>query len=196
MVIHQDEIPIFIPKKETNLVIFGTMGSINARSIDGIKPEGDFFYYNNNRNHFWKVLQFLFEPKAEPKKLTIKEKKAFLEKHGIAMTNIVDIAEVPNKYKADPSDTVLFDAHKKNNVTFKSANRKLRKILQTTPMFFTCRRKKGIEELLKGYFTQNNLSEELINNIWYWATPTRCNPKARSEMWREEMTSFYKTLKL
>lgn len=189
---HKDEIPVFIPKGKCRLIIFGTMGSINARTVNGVKPEGEFFYYNNIRNHFWKVLQYLFEPKKEPKRLTIKEKKKFLEKHGIAMTNIVDMAEVPKKYIADPSDTVLFEANKKGKVTFKKASPKMKKLLKTVPMFFTCRRKKGIEDLMKGYLGQNGLTEELIENIWYWATPTRCNPKARSEMWKKEMDDFCK----
>ncbi|RZF21585.1 hypothetical protein DAY19_07815 [Halobacteriovorax vibrionivorans] len=190
MATHQDEIPLFIPKGETNLIILGTMGSINARTVNGEKPDGEFFYYNNNRNHFWKVLQFLFEPEKEARKLTIEEKYAFLEKWGIAMSNIVNIAKVPNKDKDDPSDTVLFAAHKKNNVDFKHASPKFKKLLKTKPMFFTCRRKKGIENLLEGFFEQNGLSADLIDHIWYWPTPTRCNPKARSLIWKDEMKEF------
>ena len=68
MIKHKDEIPVFIPKGKVNFIILGTMGSINARSINGQKPEGEFFYYNNSRNHFWKVIQLLINPKKEAAK--------------------------------------------------------------------------------------------------------------------------------
>ncbi len=189
MISHKDEIPPFYPKGKVRLIILGTMGSINARSIDGVRPSEDFFYYNNSRNHFWKVLQLLFEPHKEPLRLSIPQKKAFLQKWGIAITNIVDEALVPNKDKLDPSDTVLFLANKKKRISFKSLSPKMRKLFQTTPLFFTCRRKKGIENLLQGFLETNKLSPKIIENVWYWATPTRCNPRARSEMWRREMSA-------
>lgn len=188
MIRHTDEILPFYPKnKPVNLIILGTMGSINARSIDEIKPEGDVFFYNNNRNHFWKVIQHLFENVEKPKIFEIPEKKRFLDRHGIAMTNIVDQALVPNKDRQDPSDTVLFHAQKKGLITYKKLKPQMRKLFLTTPLFFTCRRKKGIELLLQGFFELNNLPTDLIDHVWYWPTPTRCNPKARSELWRKEM---------
>jgi len=191
MIKHKDEIPVFIPKGNVNFIILGTMGSINARSIDDQKPEGEFFYYNNSRNHFWKVIQLLLNPKKEAEKnWSVKDKKAFLQKHGIAMTNIVDEAIVPNKDALDPSDTILFDAHKKGRVTFKTLSPRFRKLMKTTPLFFTCRRKPGIEKLLLGLLQENNLENDLINHVWYWPTPTRCNPLARSILWKKEMDVF------
>lgn len=192
MVLHEDKLKFFIPKRDIQFVILGTMVAINARTIDGKEPEGEVFYYNNNRNHFWRVLQYLMEPKIEAKKkLTIKEKKAFLEKHGIAICNLVDRVEVPNKYKADPSDTVLFEAFKKKRIQYKSVPPRVKKILKSSPLFFTCRRKKGIDELLGGFLENNSLNQEIKERVWYWATPTRCNPQARAKMWKEEMESFY-----
>lgn len=192
VVIHKDEIPSFIPKGKPKLIILGTMCAINARTINGIKPKEDFFYYNNNRNHFWKVLQYLFEPKAEPIKMTIKEKKAFLNKHSIAIQNLVYEAKVPNKYIHDPSDTVLFEAFKKNNVKFKSLSKRDRSYFEKIPLFFTCRYKKGIKNLLEGFLRQNDLDLSLVDQTWYWPTPTRCNPYDRSQIWKKEMDDFLK----
>jgi hypothetical protein len=191
MVTHEDNLKFFLPKTEVKFVILGTMVAINARTIDGFGPEDDVFYYNNNRNHFWRVLQYLLEPKKEAKKnLTIKEKKEFLEKHGIAICNLVQKIEVPNKFKHDPSDTVLFDAFKKRKIEFKSIPMRLKKVLLEKPLFFTCRRKKGIENLLDGFLQKNSLDSQLKDRVWYWPTPTRCNPQARALLWKEEMENF------
>lgn len=194
MVIHEDPLKSFIPKNEVKFIILGTMVAINGRIIDDSYPEDDFFYYNNNRNHFWRVMQYLMNSKLtskeDIKKFSIKEKKDFLNEHGIAIINLVKKVEVPNKYKYDPSDTVLFEAYKKNRVDFKMIPPRVKKIIQSKPMFFTCRKKKGIDQLVDGFFQKNQLNNELKNNIWYLPTPTRCNPYNRSILWREEMTSF------
>lgn len=192
MVKHEDKIPFFLPKKEPKLIILGTMGSINARAVDGVDP-GPCFYYNNNRNHFWKVLQHLFEPNKEPQKLNLKEKKQFLEKHAIAMTNIVESADVPNKDKSDPSDTVLFHAHKRGKLQTKKLPKRFRKYLKTCPLFFTCRSKKGITNLLESFFENNEVELNAKKDVWFWATPTRCNPLKRSLLWKEEMDRFIET---
>ncbi len=195
MVTHEENLKFFIPKTEVRLVILGTMVAINARIIDGEKPMDEVFYYNNNRNHFWRVLQYLFNPNQDVKKrLTIKEKKEFLESHGIAICNLVHKVEVPNKFKLDPSDTVLFDAYKKNKIQYKKLTPKVKSILKNSPLYFTCRRKKGIELLLDGFLDHNNLSRELKDQIWYWATPTRCNPESRAQMWKKEMIDFEKNI--
>ena len=194
MVTHEDTLNTFIPKGKIQFIILGTMVAINARTIDGIKPEVPTFYYNNNRNHFWRVLQYLMNPKLKNgehiQKFTISEKKAFLEKNGIAICNLVQGVTVANKYKHDPSDTVLFEAYKKNLIEYKKITPRFKKIMKTTPMFFTCREKKGIAQLLDGFFEHNGLSAELKDKIWYWATPTRCNPYKRSVDWRRESESF------
>ncbi len=197
MIIHEDPLKSFIPKGEVKFVILGTMVAINARIIDDEVPQGEFFYYNNNRNHFWRVLQYLVNPALKSKedliKMNFKEKREFLNKNGIAIINLVKKVEVKNKDKHDPSDTVLFEAYKNNRIDFKLLPPKVKKILKTKPMFFTCRKKKGIDQLLDGFFKTNKLDENLKHNIWYWATPTRCNPYKRSILWREEMENFLQT---
>ncbi|MCT4642716.1 MAG: hypothetical protein N4A33_10525 [Bacteriovoracaceae bacterium] len=191
MITHEDNLKFFIPKKKVKFVILGTMVAINARIIDGKAPKEDVFYYNNNRNHFWRVLQHLLDPKKEVKKrLTIKEKKDFLEKHGIAICNLVQKVIVPNKYKLDPSDTVLFEAFNKNRIEFKKIPPRVKKILKASPLFFTCRRKKGIDNLLGGFLETNSLNQAIKDQVWYLATPTRCNPEARAKLWEKEMIAF------
>lgn len=196
MVRHEDPLKSFIPKKDVNFIILGTMVAINGRIIDGETPTDEVFYYNNNRNHFWRVLQHLVDPKIISKEqllnFNIKEKKAFLEKHGIAIINLVKEVTIPNKYKYDPSDTVLFEAQKKNRLLCKKLSPRVKKLIYNKPMFFTCRSKKGIDLLLDNFFETNNIDKTLKNNIWYWPTPTRCNPYQRSLLWREEMNHFLK----
>ncbi len=195
MVIHEDNLKYFLPKKDIQFVILGTMVAINARAIDGMKPQDEVFYYNNNRNHFWRVLQYLLEPKKEiKKKLTIKEKRAFLERNGIGICNLVQKVEVPNKFKLDPSDTVLFDAYKKGRIEFKKIPPRVKSVLEQVPLYFTCRRKKGIDQLIDGFLERNSLDLMIKERIWYWPTPTRCNPLARANVWRKEMKLFEKRL--
>lgn len=195
MVLHKDSLKAFIPKKGVQFVIMGTMVAINARTIDGKKPELPIFYYNNNRNHFWRVLQHLLQPHQEVKKqLSIIEKKQFLEKHGIAIVNLVDQVTVKNSQKEDPSDTVLFEAYKAKRIDYKKVSNRVKKILTTKPIFFTSRSKKGINDLVDGFLEKNKLPEETKKQMWFWPTPTRCNPLARSLMWKKEMKAHLKSL--
>lgn len=196
MVLHSEKIKSFVPSSPVQFILMGTMVSINARTIDGIPPEGPYFYYNNNRNHFWKVLQHLLEPSLEPKKiLSINEKKALLNHHGIAVINLVEEVLVKNNQKLDPSDTVLFESHKKDRIQFKTMNKKEKHLIETKPIFFTCRSKSGIKNLIQGFSEHNQLNQVWHNNIWFLATPTRCNPLKRSQEWKAEMLSHSESLK-
>ncbi|MEK7356823.1 MAG: hypothetical protein AAB250_10260 [Bdellovibrionota bacterium] len=75
LIISRDEIPTYIPRSRVRLIVLGTMGAINARTIDDRRPT-DIFFYNDNRNQFWKVLQLLLEPASEAATLSLPEKKA------------------------------------------------------------------------------------------------------------------------
>ena len=89
MTTSSDEIHEFIPNTTTKLVILGTMASGVARTKDQKKP-GEAFFYQDNRNKFWEILQFVVNPKADVKKnMPTTEKKDFLNKWQIAMANIV-----------------------------------------------------------------------------------------------------------
>lgn len=195
MPIHSDPMKSFIPDTPVKFIIMGTMVAINARSIDGVKPKEKCFYYNNNRNHFWRVLQHLLEPKKPIEKFTIEQKKAFLNKHGIAIMNLVEEVEVKKSQIYDPSDTVLFEAHGKSKVKFKKITKAQKELLSSKPIYFTCRSKSGIKKLIHGYSERNKLDPNFIDRIWFLATPTRCNPEARASMWKNEMKAHTKKLR-
>ncbi|OFZ28346.1 MAG: hypothetical protein A2622_04385 [Bdellovibrionales bacterium RIFCSPHIGHO2_01_FULL_40_29] len=186
MIISKDEIATFIPERKPRFVILGTMGSICARTINGIKPENAFFYHSN-RNHFWKVLQLVCEPNKIPKTFSVDEKVAFLNKWRIAVANIVQEISIKENECNDPSDGILFKAHRGGLLKFKTVSSEFKSILKTAPIFFTCRRKKGIETLLVGYFGVNKLGTDLSTRVWYLPTPTRCNPQKRSSVWNSEI---------
>ena len=190
MISQRDEIPSYIPKKP-KFIILGTMCALNARTINNVKPEGDFFYYNDNRNHFWKIMQYLFAPKLEPIRLSVKQKKSFLKEHEIGIQNLVGEIHTPNQEKLDPSDTVLFDCDKKGRLVLKKLTPAVKKQFEKSFFLFTCRHKKGIEQLLKGFIEYNGLSMDLLDRTHYLKTPTRCNPLKRSLEWREEMDKFF-----
>lgn len=190
MIVQKDEIASYIPEKP-RIIFLGTMCALNARTINGIKPPDDFFYYNDNRNHFWKILQYLFEFDKEPIKLSIIEKKKFLKQHNIGIQNLVSEIHTPKNSKLDPSDTVLFDCYKKNKITFKKLSLKNRKIVSKTPLVFTCRSKKGILELLEGFCETNLIDRNIINDIYFLKTPTRCNPFNRSQEWKTELKQIF-----
>ena len=191
MIIQRDEIPSFIPKNP-KAIFLGTMCALNARTINAQHPSEDFFYYNDNRNHFWKILQYIYDPKIEPRKLSINEKKSFLTKHQIGIQNLVYEIQTPNNQKLDPSDTILFECLKKKRIIFKSLLPKEIKMLSNTPLYFTCRYKKGIHQLLEGFLHHNGLSENIMDRTWYLKTPTRCNPFNRSQEWIQEMKEHIK----
>lgn len=191
----KDEIEVFLPKGRPKLVVLGTMAAINARTINGVPPAGEIFYYNNNRNHFWKVLQHLMSPEREVIRFeSIKQKKHYLNKYKIGMLNLVDEIKVKKKDLLDPSDTVLFAANNAKRVKFKQIQKndaRLIKYLGRVPTVFTCREKKGIIDLLKGFCLTNKIDENIIHDIHFLPTPTRCNPKARSEVWRSELNDIF-----
>ncbi len=192
LISQKDEIPSYIPH-EARFIVLGTMCALSARTINGEKPDGDFFYYNDNRNHFWKIMQYLYLPDQEPKRLTIAEKKAFLRDHGIGIQSLVSEIWTPNQSKLDPSDSVLFDCQKKKKISFKLLTPKVKKSFENATFLFTCRHKKGIENLMKGFIEANNMSFDLLGNIHFLKTPTRCNPYKRSVEWREEINDFLKS---
>lgn len=183
---HEDEIEEFIPKRETEFVILGTMGSMNARTVNDQKPD-EAFYYNDSRNQFWNVLQLVFRPDHTPEKLSIDQKKSFLEEHGIAMCNIVKVAYVDDEFAKSPSDQALFQAYDSNNLTFKKVSNEFREILGTKKIYFTCNYKKHIGKLLSGFFDLNGIEIVPKDGVCFLPSPTRCNAKARSLRWVDLM---------
>ncbi|NQZ18685.1 MAG: hypothetical protein HRT44_05435, partial [Bdellovibrionales bacterium] len=102
--------------------------------------------------------QNLLQPNKEViSKMTIVQKKKFLEKHRVMITNLVDEIVVPNSEANDPSDTILFKAQKLKRIKFKKLSPQVKELIETTPKFFTSRYKKGIKDLMTGYLETNNL---------------------------------------
>lgn len=186
MIISRDEIETFVPRSPPRLVILGTMGSGVARTLDGNKPQ-DAFFYHSPKNHFWRILQLVFEPSSEPRRLSVKEKKEFLDKWQIAMANIVEEITINANQARDPADSILFRAHKKGNLKFKKINGSFVEVLRDVPIFFTCKRKREILGLLDGYFKVNKLDSGLVEKVRFLLSPTRCNPKDRSHEWKIEI---------
>lgn len=192
MLLSEDNTPSFYPKNKPKLVILGTMVAICARTIDGRPPQEKVFYYHNNRNHFWRVLQKLCSPDVETKtRLTINEKKSLLNQYGIAIINLVQSIKITKKDSLDPSDTILFAAHKKGKLEFKAISQREKKIIESTPLAFTCRSKPGIQRLINGYWEKNQITPGKHKDILFLATPTRCNPENRAQEWRNEIIEHY-----
>jgi G:T/U-mismatch repair DNA glycosylase len=184
MMLSQDEIETFIPKVP-RVLILGTMAAVCARTIDGKVPDGA-FYYHDSRNQFWKIVQFVFAPEGDPKKMRIDEKQEFLEKHGIAMANLVGRLHVERGKANSASDRILFEAHKNGSLEFKAASPALKNLFKTKPVFFTCSSNREITNLLHGYLEYNGLSLKLDETVCFLKTPTRCNPRKRSNEWRQK----------
>ena len=68
---------------DSRLLILGSFPSVKSRE------EG--FYYGNKQNRFWKILAECF---AAPLPLTVPEKQTLLQKHRIALWDIVTACEI------------------------------------------------------------------------------------------------------
>lgn len=77
-IIHvKHEFPIFA-KGDSSILILGSIPSVKSRE------QG--FYYGHNKNRFWGLLATIFDEEAPE---SIAEKKVFLEKHQIALFDVI-----------------------------------------------------------------------------------------------------------
>lgn len=181
-VLVKDELETFIPRShEINYVILGTMASSCARTIAGIVPE-NVFYYHNGRNQCWKILSHIFHGESRLIK-EVTDRQNFLEHFGIAMANIVASAEVPEVDSSNSADSVLFNAHKLKKLKLKIISDEFKNILQSRPVFFTCKNKMELTYILEEYFSLNGLDKKLVHKINYLPSPTRCSVDERSRSW-------------
>ncbi|MAF91300.1 MAG: hypothetical protein VX583_04930 [Bdellovibrionota bacterium] len=188
--ISKDAIPSYIPKSKCKLVILGTMASVAARKVGEKEEAEDAFFYHHKTNHFWRILQMVFEPKKPSINMNVSQKKQFLEKHGIAISNTVSEVEITKKQAMDPSDSVLFEAKKKNKLRYKKLDAKTRKILLECPLFFTSSSTPQILDLLEGYLVFNKIRKNSKTDIGFLMTPTRCNPMERAIGWKIRMAQM------
>ncbi len=186
MIKSRDMIPEYIPQNP-KLIILGTMCSVNAREIDGAVKKAPPFFYHDNRNRFWKILQYLFEEIDNPPFLSVAEKKAYLEKWGVAIGNVVDTMELKMSDSQDASDEIIYSAFKKNRVQTKKVRPAFRKLLQTRPLFFTCKRKPKLDLLLLDYLKKNKVAPSRLEEILFLHTPTRKAHATLAEIWRDDL---------
>lgn len=180
----RDSILEFIPSKDVNFVILGTMASYIARDING-EPAQSSFYYHSPRNRFWCILSRLLTGKRIIFS-DIEEKKAFLNNYGIAVANIVFEAEIEDKINSS-EDKYLFEAMANDRLRFKECSSKFKQILYEKPILFTCRRKSKIELLLKRYFIKNQIPISTLERIHFLHSPTRKSCDSIFRIWYSEM---------
>lgn len=72
----------FIPSNPKYLFL-GTFPSVKSREQQ--------FYYGHPQNHFWRLLADIFESDVPS---TLDEKKAFLEKHSIAVYDVIESCDI------------------------------------------------------------------------------------------------------
>lgn len=70
--------------KDSKILILGSFPSIKSRQ--------DGFYYQHPRNHFWPILETLFDVKLE----NIAEQQAFLRKKHIALWDVLQSCKIKN----------------------------------------------------------------------------------------------------
>jgi len=80
MTVHPIE-PVY--NGESKILILGSFPSVKSREVG--------FFYGHPQNRFWAVLSELF---AEQKPETIGEKKDFLERHGIALWDVIASCDI------------------------------------------------------------------------------------------------------
>ena len=123
--------------EESSVLILGSFPSVKSREEN--------FYYANKTNRFWKVLAGVY---GEREPLSLDERKAFLTKHRIALSDSVYACEITGSADSSIKDAVPMDL----NDIFKKA--KISKVIfnglaaercyfayqkkRTGLVFFTC----------------------------------------------------------
>lgn len=72
----------FIPSKP-KMLFLGTFPSVKSREQQ--------FYYGHPQNHFWRLLADIFGDKAP---IELDDKKAFLERHGVAIYDVIESCDI------------------------------------------------------------------------------------------------------
>ena len=88
--------PFFFP--DSSVLILGSFPSVKSRE------EG--FYYANPLNRFYKVLSLVYG-EEEPK--TLPQKKDFLRRHHIALSDAIDVCEIENSSDSTISEVTPMD---------------------------------------------------------------------------------------
>lgn len=188
----RDQIPFYLPQNP-KFVVLGTMAAINARHIEGSQPPKElYFFYNNDKNRFWRYMWQIFEKKEKPTELNVQGKKIFCETWGLAMCNLVEEMHIYEKDARDRKDGIIFKANENGRVKTKTVSTEFKIALRTLPIFFTCYHKKELQDLLELFFSGNGLELDLVEKINYLHTPAMPGRVDVLSLWTKE----FQTLKL
>ncbi len=185
-----DNIPPFLPQKPS-FVVLGTMAAINARHIEGHKPPlSPFFYYNDNRNRFWRYMWQIFENNLVPTNLSVQDKMDFCERHGLALCNLLGEMFISENEAKNRTDKVIFKAYTEGRVKTKILNSEFKKALKALPLFFTCYHKDNLQKLLELFLITNALSTDLVNCISFLHTPAMPGRIDVLKQWQNAFTKI------
>ena len=87
----------YVPQN-ARLLILGSFPSVKSREVS--------FYYGNPMNRFWGILAEAF---GEPLPLSTENKSSLLDKHGIALWDVVTSCNIVGSMDVDIKDPVIAD---------------------------------------------------------------------------------------
>ena len=97
--------------QDSRVLILGSFPSVRSRE--------QMFFYGHPQNRFWKVIAAVFE---EPEPRTIPEKKALLEKHHIALWDVIRSCDIEGSSDASIQNVTA------NDLSVILSNAKIRRI--------------------------------------------------------------------
>jgi agmatine deiminase len=112
------------------------------------------FYYGSNRNHFWRILGQVFNTKFEFENTdeAVEQRKDFLTKHKMGITDMVDCLDHSNPNSALDSDIT--------NIKFRDVWSILLEQVSINKIFFTSHsQKNSAKQLFLDYLNQKGLSD-------------------------------------
>ncbi len=86
--------------KNARVLVLGSFPSVKSRENG--------FYYGHPRNRFWAVIAALY---GESVPATIAEKRVLLEKHGIALWDVIESCEIIGSSDSSVRDAAAADIH-------------------------------------------------------------------------------------
>jgi hypoxanthine-DNA glycosylase len=127
----------FIPKNATKLII-GTIPPPRFCLPNQNLSENDVnFYYGSADNHFWCLIGKIFKIDfvKENTSEAVKQRKSFLKKHDMGITDIIDSCKRKNN---SASDNKLKDIEYKNIKSLLSKNKNIKTLIYTSERVKRC----------------------------------------------------------
>ncbi|MDT0556827.1 uracil-DNA glycosylase family protein [Patiriisocius hiemis] len=157
MFLHTHPYPPYIPKNATKLIV-GTLppprfttGELNSKDVD--------FCYGSSNGLLWPILNKIFELDLlyEDSKIAIKQRKDFLNQHGIGVCDIVSVAK---RKKIDASDLGMQNVVLRDMIAILKENPKI-----DTLLFMGGNSKNGPEYFFRRHLKIYNLKLEIVSDI-------------------------------